>query len=155
TKKQAAPRKYTDMDKMLAQEDLDAVAIVLPNYLHKMGAVAALSAGKDRFCEKAKALAGGGCKEMIAAGQKASKALQIGAQRRHRPASIKAVEAIRKAPIGPILSSAVNSYRGDWRVPAADEYPPGVKYWRLIQEQCGGVVYEMGAHTIDVNNWIF
>ena len=155
TKKQNPPQMYTDMEKMLAQQDLDAVAIVLPNYLHKMGAVAALQAGKHVFCEKPMALTVPDCNEMIAAAEKARKALQIGTQRRHGPAFIKAVEAIRKAPVGKILGSAVNSYRGDWRVPAADEYPPGVKYWRLIQEQCGGVVYEMGAHTIDLNNWIF
>jgi predicted dehydrogenase len=155
TKKQDAPRKYVDMEKMLAQVDLDAVAIVLPNYLHKMAAVAALQAGKHVFCEKPMALTVPDCNEMIAAAERARKALQIGTQRRYGPAFIKAVDAIRTAPLGPILSSAVNSYRGDWRVPAADEYPPGVKYWRLVQDQCGGVVYEMGAHTIDLNNWIF
>ncbi len=154
-KKKTVPQKYIDMDKMLQQADLDAIAIVLPNYLHKMAAVAALQAGKHVFCEKPMALTVADCNEMIAASEKARKAIQIGTQRRHGPAFIKAVDEIRKAPVGKILSSAVNSYRGDWRVPAADEYPSGVKYWRLIQDQCGGVVYEMGAHTIDLNNWIF
>jgi predicted dehydrogenase len=65
------------------------------------------------------------------------------------------VEAIRKAPVGKILQSDVSTYRGDWRVPAEDEYPPGVEYWRLNQSKCGGAVYEMGAHLIDVNNWVF
>jgi len=149
------PRKYTDMEKMLAQEDLDAVAVVLPNHLHKMATIAALQAGKHVFCEKPMALTVADCNEMIAASERARKAIQIGTQRRHGNGYKKAVEAIRNAPVGKILSSAVNSYRGDWREPAADEYPAGVPYWRLIQEQCGGVVYEMGAHTIDVNNWIF
>ena len=154
-KKKTVPQKYTELEKMLAQADLDAVAIVLPNYLHKMATIAALQAGKHVFCEKPMALTVADCNEMIAASEKARKAIQIGTQRRHGPAFIKAVDEIRKAPVGKILSSAVNSYRGDWRVPAADEYAPGVKYWRLNQEQCGGVVYEMGAHTIDLNNWIF
>jgi predicted dehydrogenase len=154
-KKKLEPRKYTDMEKMLAQEDLDAIAIVLPNHLHKMAAIAALQAGKHVFCEKPMALTVADCNEMISASERARKAIQIGTQRRHGDGYKKAVEAIRNAPVGKILSSDVNSYRGDWRVPAADEYPPGVPYWRMIQEQCGGVVYEMGAHTIDVNNWIF
>ena len=154
-KKGPTPRKYTDLDKMLKQEDLDAVAIVLPNYLHKMAVIAALEAGKHIFCEKPMAITVADCNEMIAASKKARRAVQIGTQRRHGPAYKKAVEAIRKASLGKILSSDVNSYRGDWRVPADDEYPAGVEYWRMNQEQCGGVVYEMGAHTIDVNNWIF
>ncbi len=40
-------------------------------------------------------------------------------------------------------------------MPRENEYPDGVEYWRLNQDQCGGVAYEMGAHIIDLNNWIF
>ena len=154
-KKKPEPRKYTEMEKMLAQEDLDAIAIVLPNHLHKQATIAALQAGKHVFCEKPMALTVADCNEMIRASESARKVIQIGTQRRHGRGYKKAVEAIRNSPVGRILSSAVNSCRGDWREPAADEYPAGVPYWRLIQDQCGGVVYEMGAHTIDVNNWIF
>ncbi|MEJ2705739.1 MAG: Gfo/Idh/MocA family oxidoreductase [Sedimentisphaerales bacterium] len=149
------PRKYVDMDQMLEQDDLDAIAIVLPNYLHRMGAIAAMEAGKHVFCEKPMALTVADCNEMIAVSERTRRALQIGTQRRHSNSYKKAVETIRKASVGRILSSDINSYRGDWRVPAEDEYPPGVQYWRLNQDQCGGVVYEMGAHIIDVNNWIF
>jgi len=149
------PRKYVDLEKMVHQEDLDAVAVVLPNYLHKLGAIAALEAGKHVFCEKPMALTVADCNEMIAVSERTQKAIQIGTQRRHSKVFKKAVEIIRSASVGRILSSDVNSYRGDWRVPEQDEYPPGVEYWRLNQDKCGGVVYEMGAHTIDVNNWIF
>jgi predicted dehydrogenase len=95
------------------------------------------------------------CNEMIAVSERTQRAIQIGTQRRHSNRYKTAVETIRKASVENILSSDINSYRGDWRVPAEDEYPPGVQYWRLNQDQCGGVVYEMGAHIIDVNNWIF
>ena len=149
------PRKHVDMEKMLQQKDLDAVAVVVPNHLHKHGTIAALEAGKHVFCEKPMALTVADCNEMIAVSERTRKAIQIGTQRRHSNRYKKAVETIRKASVGKILSSDINSYRGDWRVPAEDEYPPGVEYWRLNQDKCGGVVYEMGAHIIDVNNWIF
>ncbi len=149
------PSKYVDMEEMFRQDDLTAVAVVLPNYLHKQGTVAALEAGKHVFCEKPMALTVADCNEMIAVSQRTRRAIQIGTQRRHSKAYKKAVETIRASSIGKILSSDVNSYRSDWRVPAEDEYPPGLEYWRLNQEKCGGVVYEMGAHTIDINNWIF
>ena len=154
-KKGPEPRKYVDLEEMLRQEDLDAVAVVLPNHLHKLATIAALEAGKHVFCEKPMALTVADCNEMIAVSERTRKAIQIGTQKRHSNVYRKAVEMIRNAPVGRILSSDVNSYRGDWRVPEQDEYPPGVEYWRLDQEKCGGVVYEMGAHTIDVNNWIF
>jgi predicted dehydrogenase len=149
------PRKYVDMDKMFQQEDLDAIAVVLPNHLHKLGTIAALEAGKHVFCEKPMALTVADCNEMIAVSERTRRAIQIGTQRRHSNDFKSAVEMIRKASVGRILSSDINSYRGDWRVPGEDEYPPGVEYWRLNQDNCGGVVYEMGAHIIDVNNWIF
>jgi predicted dehydrogenase len=148
------PRRYTDLEKMVAQEDLDAVAVVLPNYLHKMGAIAALEAGKHVFCEKPMALTVPDCNEMIAVAERQRKAIQVGTQRRHSKAYQDVIEIFRGAYLGRILSSDINSYRGDWRTPAEDEYPPGVEYWRLNQAQSGGVVYEMGAHIIDVNNWI-
>ena len=129
-KSKTEPQKYTDMDKMLQQADLDAVAVVLPNYLHKMATVAALEAGKHVFCEKPMALTVADCNEMIAAADRKQKAIQIGTQRRHSPAFQKAVDTIRNSPVGKILSSDVNSYRGDWRVPEAGEYPPDVPYWR-------------------------
>jgi predicted dehydrogenase len=149
------PRHYTDLEKMVQQEDLDAVAVVLPNHLHKLGTIAALQAGKHVFCEKPMALTVADCNEMIAVSERTQRAVQIGTQRRHSTRYKKAVEAIRNSSVGRILSSDINSYRGDWRVPAEDEYPPGVEYWRMNQDKCGGVVYEMGAHIIDVNNWIF
>jgi predicted dehydrogenase len=154
-KKGGKPRHYTDLERMLRQKDLDAVAVVLPNHLHKLGTIAALQAGKHVLCEKPMALTVADCNEMIAVSERTQRAIQIGTQRRHSPRYKKAVETIRNSSVGRILSSDINSYRGDWRVPAEDEYPPGAEYWRLNQDKCGGVVYEMGAHIIDVNNWIF
>jgi len=149
------PEMYSDMEEMVRHDGLDAVAVVLPNYLHKRGAVAALEAGNHVLCEKPMALTVSNCNDMIAAAERNGKALQIGTQLRHRSDFKTLVEAIRKAPVGKILQSDVSTYRGDWRVPAEDEYPPGVEYWRMNQSKCGGAVYEMGAHLIDVNNWVF
>jgi predicted dehydrogenase len=117
-RKGPAPRRYVDMEKMVRQEDLDAIAVVLPNHLHKLGALTALRAGKHVFCEKPMALTVADCNEMIAAAARARKALQIGTQRRHSPGQKAAVTAIRQAALGNILSSDINSYRGDWRAPA-------------------------------------
>ncbi len=149
------PQFYTDMEKMFREAELDAVANVLPNHLHKKATIAALEAGLHVFLEKPMALTVEECNDIIATVQRTRKALQIGTQRRHSSDFKVLVDTIRNAPVGKILQSDVNSYRGDWRVPGEDEYPPGTGYWRLDQSKCGGVVYEMGAHIIDANNWIF
>lgn len=151
----AKPVHYTDMEKMLKQSDLDAIAVITPNYMHKEHVIAALEAGKDVFCEKPLAMTVAECNAIIKVVNKTGKSLQIGTQRRHSPEYRKFVEVIRSRPVGKILQSDLFDYRGDWRVPEADEYPKGLQYWRLNQAQSGGVVYEMGAHIIDVNNWVF
>ena len=148
------PRFFTDYQKMLKEADLDAVAIVTPPGLHREHAIAAMEAGKHVFCEKPMALTVADCNAMLKVVKKTGKALQIGTQRRHSEDYKLLVETIRTAPIGNIVYSDLNDYRGDWRVPDADEYPNGVGYWRLNQAQSGGAVFEMGAHIIDVNNWI-
>ena len=46
------PDVYTEIDKMLADENINAVYIASPNFLHKEHAVRALRAGKNVLCEK-------------------------------------------------------------------------------------------------------
>ncbi|MCL4482900.1 MAG: Gfo/Idh/MocA family oxidoreductase [Bacteroidetes bacterium] len=149
------PQFYNDMKEMLKRDDLDAIAVITPNYTHKELVIAALEAGKHVFCEKPMALTVADCNEMIGAVQRSHKSLQIGTQRRHSNGYKLLVETIRTKIEGKILHSDLFDYRGDWRVPAPDEYPKGVGYWRLDQSKSGGVAYEMGAHIIDVNNWVF
>jgi len=87
--------------------------------------------------------------------ERTRKAVQVGHQRRHAGGYKTLIETIRNKPLGQILQSNLYDYRGDWRVPDADEYPADTPYWRMSQQRSGGVVYEMGAHIIDVNNWVF
>ena len=149
------PKFIKDLKEVLQMEQLDSVAVITPNETHKDIVIASLEAGKHVFCEKPMALNVADCNEMIGAVGRTRKALQIGTQRRHAPSYKKLIEIIRTRPVGQILQSSLFDYRGDWRVPEADEYPAGTPYWRLNQAKSGGVVYEMGNHIIDVNNWVF
>ena len=47
-----AAETYTDYHDLLKRDDIDAVDICTPNYLHSEIAVAAFAAGKHVFCEK-------------------------------------------------------------------------------------------------------
>ena len=55
------PEFYTDMHKMLKRDDLDAVAVITPNYTHKEIVIASLEAGKNVFCEKPMAMTVADC----------------------------------------------------------------------------------------------
>ncbi|MDR2765347.1 MAG: Gfo/Idh/MocA family oxidoreductase [Tannerella sp.] len=149
------PEHLTQLDDLLRIDGLDAIGVVTPNDTHKDIVIASLEAGKHVFCEKPLALTVADCNEIIGVADRTRKALQIGHQRRHSGEYRALIEAIRSRPIGKILQSSLYDFRGDWRVPEADEYPEDTPYWRLSQQRSGGVVYEMGAHIIDVNNWVF
>lgn len=151
----AKPVHVSRLEELLHIADLDAIVVVTPNDTHKEIVIASLEAGKHVFCEKPLALTVADCNDIIGVVDRTRKSLQIGHQRRHSPVYKNLVEVIRTKPVGKILQSSLYDYRGDWRVPEADEYPADTPYWRLDQKRSGGVVYEMGAHIIDVNNWIF
>ncbi|MDR0698491.1 MAG: Gfo/Idh/MocA family oxidoreductase [Tannerella sp.] len=149
------PKFIANMKEVFDMGEIDAIVIVTPNDTHTEIAIAAMEAGKHVFCEKPLALTVSECNDIIGVSERTRRYLQIGHQRRHSGEYKTLIECVRAKPVGKILQSSLYDFRGDWRVPDADEYPAGTPYWRLNQKRSGGVVYEMGAHIIDVNNWVF
>jgi predicted dehydrogenase len=148
------PKFVNNLDELLKMKELDAIFVITPNDTHRDIVIAALEAGKHVWCEKPMAMTVAECNDMLGAVTRTGKLLQIGNQRRHSPAYKTLIDVVRTKPLGQILQADLFDYRGDWRVPDADEYPAGTAYWRMSQRRSGGVVYEMGAHIIDVNNWV-
>ena len=149
------PKFINSLDELLKMKELDCIAVITPNDTHRDIVIASLEADKDVWCEKPLAMTVAECNDIIGAMERTGKKLQIGHQRRHSPAYKALINTLRTKPLGNVLQSSLFDFRGDWRVPDADEYPAGTAYWRLNQKRSGGVVYEMGAHIIDVNNWVF
>ena len=150
------PRFFEKVEDLLKMQELDCIAIVTENDSHKDLTIAGFEAGKHVWCEKPLGLTVAECNEIIGAMERTRKVLQVGHQRRHSPEYKALIDVVRSRPLGTPLLSSLYDYRGDWRVPAADEYAKGnTHYWRLSQKLSGGVVYEMGAHIIDINNWVF
>ena len=56
---------YIDYRELLERDDLDAIAVASPDFLHEEHAVAALEAGKDVFCEKPLAITVEGCDRIL------------------------------------------------------------------------------------------
>lgn len=70
--------KYTSLDEMLQNEELDAVDVVTPTFLHSECAVKVLGSGRHCMCEKPMALDEAECRAMIDAAVKNGKVLMIG-----------------------------------------------------------------------------
>lgn len=147
------PRLYTDYQKMLSQADLHAVAIVLPNTLHRETSVAALDAGKHVLCEKPLTLDVSGCQEIIRAADRNRRVLQVGTQSRHAANYAALAEKIHSGLVGNVLYAWIQTFRSDWTKLYADPATDSRLNWRMKQSEGGAVIYEQGIHTVDVFNW--
>ncbi len=151
--KSGNPQGYTDYTKMLKEADIHAVAVVLPNTLHRAGTVASLEAGKHVLCEKPLTLKLADTKAIIEAADRTQRIVQVGTQRRHSPGYAALAQQLRAGLIGPVLYGVAHTFRPDWVKLYPDPEEDSQKNWRMKQDEGGSVVHEMGIHTIDVFNW--
>ncbi len=140
------PTVYTDWRDLVADDDVDAVAVLLPHHLHREPAVAAARAGKHVLCEKPMATALADCDAMIAAADEAGVVLMIAQILRFRPANIRARELIAEGAIGEVRNvlrrrlGKSEGFRSEWA-----RHP----------EQAGGwVLYGFGSHEVDMILWL-
>ncbi|MEO2021130.1 MAG: Gfo/Idh/MocA family oxidoreductase, partial [Pirellulaceae bacterium] len=73
---------FTDWQRVLEIDAIDAVVIALTNDQHHAAAMAALAAGKHVLCEKPLGLTISECNEIIAASTAANRVLQVGHEMR-------------------------------------------------------------------------
>ena len=100
-----APRLqvYDSYDALLADPDIDAVYVPLPNHLHVEWSLKALAAGKHVLCEKPMTLKAAEFDQLIAArdasGKLAAEAFMIV----HHPQFVKARELVQSGAIGKLV----------------------------------------------------
>lgn len=162
-------RDYTEMLDQAA-DDMDAVIIATPLFLHSRMTVDALKAGLHVFCEKTMAYDLEQCRAMLAARREAGKVLQIGHHLRYHPLYHHAKRTfIDKGLLGDITTINAHWNRnGSWRRPSLPdsaavtpellqkwgyENPDQLANWRLYKQLSGGLMTELASHQTDVVNW--
>ncbi len=133
------PAEFADPERLLAEADIDAVAITSPNFTHRDLAVAAARAGKHVYCEKAMANSVADCWEMVRACAAARVRLMIGHKRRLRPPWARAIGL--RDRLGPVTAITACMYY--------DARPYNHRGWWTRAAQCGGLLDVAGVHTID------
>ena len=139
------PNEFDSYEKMLELEDLDAVAVCTPNFLHVPMADAALSAGKAVLSEKPLGL---DSSETLRLARRAA-ALGIGNAvnftYRSMPPFVLAGEMIRAGEIGELISGSINYCQANWADPSLP------LDWRMSAKHSGrGALADLGSHAIDL-----
>jgi predicted dehydrogenase len=133
--------------RMLGREDVEAVLIASPPFLHAEMAVAAAEAGVHVFSEKPMSPTLEGCDAMIAAAHEHGVRLGIGLVCHYHAAHSQIREIACSGEIGTPVCMTVHRLGGGWgRVWEVS--------WRAKQALSGGTLMEVNAHEIDFMRWV-
>jgi len=118
----------TDLDTLYSRDDVDAVIVATPNYLHKEPVVKAAEHGVNVFCEKPIALSYQDCDDMVRACQEHGVIFMAGHVMNFFHGVRHAKKLINDGVIGKVLYC--HSARNGW-----EEQQPTIS-WKKIREKC-------------------
>lgn len=123
---------YKDYKELLEDDDIEAVIIALPLWMHHPAAVDALRAGKHVLTEKLMGWDVAQCKEMARVAEAEGKLLATGHQRHYSVLYDNAVDTIRRGLIGDIHHIRAQWHRGN--LPGNDSWRPPVPQGLPLEE---------------------
>lgn len=139
------PRAHGSYEALLADPDVEAVYIPLPNHLHASWAIAAAEAGKHVLCEKPLALSASDAERMIEAADRAGVALMEAFMYRLHPQWVAVRELVASGRIGRL--AAVQSW--------FSYHNPDPANIRNILETGGGALYDIGCYSVNLSRMLF
>ena len=131
----------------LLKQDLDAVFVTTPDYLHEEHAVAALESGKAVYLEKPMAITIAGCDRILRTARSNGVKLYLGHNMRHFAIIQKMKDLIDAGAIGQVKTAWCRhfvSYGGD----------AYFKDWHADRTKSTGLLLQKGAHDIDILHWL-
>ena len=140
------PKTYGSYEALLADGDIDAVYITLPNHLHVPWSIKALEAGKHVLCEKPIGLDAAEAQQLLdVSAQYPHLKVMEAFMYRHHPQWILTVELVRTGQIGELR--AVHSIFAYHNVD-----PTNIRNRRDIG---GGGLMDIGCYNVSLSRWLF
>jgi len=141
----AIPRAHGSYEALLADPDIDAVYIPLPNHLHAEWTIKAARAGKHILCEKPLAMTAADAQRMIDACRDAGVLLMEAFMYRQHPSWIAARQLVESGRIGrlQVVDSWFSYFNDD---------PRNI---RNIAEAGGGALYDVGCYNVNLSRMLF
>lgn len=138
---------YVDYHDLLERDDVEAVSVCLPNYLHAPVTIEALKAGKHVLCEKPPALNSREVEEMFNTAKKAGRKLLIGLTRRYASITSVAKSYVEDGFLGEVYMAKCGWLRR--------KGIPGMGSWFTTKSMAGsGAVFDIGVHALDTTFWL-
>lgn len=138
---------YTDYEKLLAREDVEAVIICTPNHTHSPITLASLGAGKHVMVEKPISRTYDEAKSMADEAKKRKRTLMIGMNHRFRPDAMVLKNFVKGKELGKIFycKSGWLRRRGSWNE----------SEWARKKTMAGGGVFmDLGIPMLDLSLWL-
>ena len=146
-KQYGVARAYDDFTVMLEKEEIDAVDICTPNYLHAPMAIAALRAGRHVLCEKPLARTAAEAEKMVVTAKETGGILMVAMNNRFR----RDVEILRTFVKRGELGT-VQLVKAGWQRIARDWLE---REWFIDQKKSGGgALLDLGMPVMDLAIWV-
>lgn len=138
-----------DIDALLAREDIDAISVALPNFLHAEVLPKVLASGKHLFAEKPIGRTLDEAAGLQRQAEGTSAVTGVGFSFRRMPGLAALAQGVADGRIG-----EVHTVRGWYHADYAAD-PAGALSWRYSQEQSGGgALLDIGSHAIDAVQFV-
>jgi predicted dehydrogenase len=139
------PTAHGSYEALLADPDVDAVYIPLPNHLHAEWTIAALRAGKHVLCEKPLAMTADDAQRMVDVAHETGRHLMEAFMYRHHPTWVAALELVESGRIGTL--TAVQSWFSYF-----NDDPANI---RNILDYGGGALFDIGCYSVNLSRMLF
>ena len=138
---------YENYGDLLQRDDIGAVSVCLPDFLHRQVVIEAAEAGKHVLCEKPLAMNVAEADEMIAACEANGVGLGLIMNHRYAPDNIRIKHALSNGAIGTqLIGSVVHS--------SGLTGPLDTSPWRgKVNRAAGGVLSTQAIHFLDLLLW--
>lgn len=146
---------YTNYEDMLKDEQINAVIISLPNFLHLEASVKAADAGKHVFIEKPMGRNVEECREILSAIRRNGVKLMVGYGLRFNPIVKRIREKIMDGFFGEVQIVESTYVSGGPFTPKSNKAGPvPVPSWWFDKKLAGGgSLLDLGSHMIDMLLW--
>lgn len=139
-------RAYAGYEALLADPQVEAIYIPLPNHLHRQWTLRALEAGKHVLVEKPISMSAGEAEEMADAARRHERLLMEGFMYRFHPRSLQIRQLVREGALGHI-----GLIRSAFTFPVQRD---GSNERLFSMEMGGGSLWDVGCYGVSLARWL-